>query len=54
MFVYELYLKDVSLIFFEVADVFIRYMCLGDVGIDLFLYVEGVVWYGYVVEKYSV
>ena len=50
---YEPYLKDAPPILPEAADVFTRYMCSGDAGIDPLSYAEGAVWHGHAVEKYS-
>ena len=51
---YEPFLKDAPPILPEAADVFTRYMCAGNSGVDPLSYEEGPTWTGHPVEKYNV
>jgi len=50
---YEPYLKDAPPILPEVADVFTRYMCAGNAGVDPLSHEEGAPWNGHPVPKYT-
>lgn len=51
---YEPFLKDAPPILPEAADLFTRYMCSGDAGVDPLSYEEGPAWAGHPVDKYNV